>query len=66
MQNGTVRWYDEEKGFGFIIPDAGGRDVYFLFSNVESENHEISNNQRVEFEITLGRKGPEAIHIRPL
>ncbi len=64
MPRGIVRWYDQEKGFGFIIPDEGGKDVYVHNSNVDTANHELINLDRVEFEMTLGRKGPEAIHVR--
>jgi cold shock protein len=64
MPLGIVRWYDKEKGFGFIIPDGGGKDVYVHSSNIETENNELINFERVEFETTLGRKGPEAIHVR--
>ena len=66
MARGTVRWYDKEKGFGFIIPDDGGRDLYIQFSNIETDDHELMDNQRVEYETTLGRKGPEATHVRPI
>ena len=64
MARGMIRWYNQEKGFGFIIPDDGGKDVYVQSSNIETPSHELVDFQRVEFETTLGRKGPEAIHVR--
>lgn len=64
MPRGTVRWYNKEKGFGFIIPDDGGKDVYVQNTHIETPNEELSDFQRVEYETTVGRKGPEAIHVR--
>lgn len=66
MARGIVRWFNKEKGFGFIIPDEGGKDLYVHTSNVETPDHNLDDHQRVEFESSLGRKGPEAIHVRPL
>ena len=64
MARGTVRWFNQEQGFGFIIPDDGGKDIYVQSTNIETPNKELSDNQRVEYEPFLGRKGPEAIHVR--
>lgn len=64
MAKGTVRWYNKEKGFGFIIPDGGGKDVYVQSGHVDTPDHDLIDFQRVEFETTLGRKGPEAINVR--
>jgi CspA family cold shock protein len=64
MPKGTIRWYNKEKGFGFIIPDEGGKDVYVQSSNIETPDHNLDDFQRVEYEKTLGRKGPEAVHVR--
>ena len=66
MPTGTVKLYQESKGYGYIAPDTGGRDIFFDSSNVETPNHHISEGQRVEYEQVLGRKGPEAIKIRNL
>lgn len=63
---GTIRWFNKEQGFGFITPDDGGRDVYVQTANIETEDHDLLDGQRVEFEITLGRKGPEATQVHPL
>jgi CspA family cold shock protein len=64
MSRGIVRWYNKEKGFGFIIPDEGGKDVYVQSAHVDTPDQELMDNQRVEFELVLGRKGPEATHVR--
>ena len=61
---GTVKWFNQDKGFGFIAPDDGGRDVYVHVSNIDTPDHTISDGQRVEFEHSMGRKGPEAIKVR--
>ena len=66
MPKGTVKWFDKDKGFGFIAPDEGGRDVYMQSANIETEDHSIQDGQRVEYETALGRKGPEAVRIRPV
>jgi CspA family cold shock protein len=64
MSNGTVKWFNKEKGFGFIAPDAGTRDIYFQSVNIDTPDHSLEDGQRVEYESSLGRKGPEAIHIK--
>jgi CspA family cold shock protein len=67
MATGTVKWFYAEKGFGFIAPDDGGPDVFAHFSAITGggyRSHE--ENQKVEFEITQGQKGPQASNIRPL
>ena len=66
MARGIIRWYSKEKGFGFIIPDGGGKDIYLQGTNIETPDHELVDFQRVEYEITLGRKGPEAIHVKAI
>lgn len=66
MPTGTVKWFNKDKGFGFIMPDGGGRDIYVQTSHVETPDHDLQDGQRVEFESTVGRKGPEAIQVRPL
>jgi cold shock protein len=66
MPRGIIRWYNKDKGFGFIIPDEGGKDVYVQSSNIETSDHDLTDFQRVEYDTTLGRKGPEAIHVRPI
>lgn len=66
MAKGTVKWFNRDKGFGFIMPDEGGRDVYVQASNIETPDHNLSDGQRVEYETAVGRKGPEAVQVRGL
>ncbi len=66
MATGTVRLYHAEKGYGYIAPDSGERDIFFDINNVETPNRHIDEGQRVEYEQTFGRKGPEAIKIKTL
>lgn len=64
---GTVKWFNAEKGFGFIAPDEGGADVFVHYSAIQSSGYRsLEENQRVEFEITQGQKGPQADAVRPL
>ena len=67
MTQGTVKWFNGEKGFGFIAPDAVGADVFVHFSAINASGYRsLDENQRVEFEITQGPKGPQAANIRAL
>ena len=66
MPKGTIKWFNKEKGFGFVSPDDGSRDIYIQGVNIETEDHAIQDGQRVEYENSFGRKGPEAIHIKPI
>jgi CspA family cold shock protein len=67
MAQGTVKWFNGEKGFGFITPDGGADDVFVHFSAIQSSGYKtLDENQRVEFEITQGQKGPQAANVRPL
>ncbi|GAB3815665.1 hypothetical protein GCM10027605_63440 [Micromonospora zhanjiangensis] len=67
MAIGTVKWFNADKGFGFITPDGGGADVFAHFSAIQSSGYRsLDENQRVEFEVTQGQKGPQAENIRPL
>ena len=67
MAVGTVKWFNADKGFGFITPDDGGADVFAHFSAIATSGYRtLDENQRVEFEITQGQKGPQAENIRPL
>ena len=65
MAVGVVKWFNAEKGFGFITPDDGGADVFAHFSAISSNGYRsLDENQRVEFDITQGPKGPQAANIR--
>ncbi len=67
MTTGTVKWFNAEKGFGFITPDGGGPDVFAHYSAIAASGYRsLEENQKVEFEITQGQKGPQASDIRPL
>ena len=60
MATGTVKWFNAEKGFGFITEDGGG-EVFVHWSAIQSEGYkELKENQKVEFEVTAGDKGPQA------
>lgn len=60
MAAGTVKWFNAEKGFGFITQD-GGADVFVHFSAIQGDGYkELKENQRVEFEVRSGDKGPQA------
>jgi CspA family cold shock protein len=66
MAQGTVKWFNSEKGFGFITQD-GGPDVFVHFSAIESDGYrELRENQRVEFNVKDGDKGPQAENVVPV
>lgn len=66
MPIGTVKWFNAEKGFGFITPDDGTQDVFAHYSAIEAKGYRtLEEGQRVEFEVTDGQKGPQAANIRP-
>ena len=66
-QTGTVKWFNDGKGFGFIAQDNGGNDLFAHFSEIRSSGFKtLQENQRVEFDITQGQKGLQASNIRPV
>ncbi|HXS63393.1 MAG TPA: cold-shock protein [Streptosporangiaceae bacterium] len=65
MAQGTVKWFNPDKGFGFINIDGGDTDVFVHFSEIDSTGfRSLEENQRVEFEVTQGTKGPQAERVR--
>lgn len=65
MATGTVKWFNDAKGFGFITPDGGGEDVFAHFSAINANGFKsLAENQRVTFDITAGPKGKQASNIQ--
>ena len=67
MASGTVKWFNDEKGFGFITPDGGGDDLFVHHSNIQMGGFKtLKDGQKVEYEPAQGRKGMEATKVIPL
>ncbi|GGK61375.1 cold-shock protein [Nocardia camponoti] len=67
MTQGTVKWFNGEKGFGFIAQDGGGPDVFVHYSAISGSGFKsLDEGQRVEFEVGQGQKGPQAQDVRPI
>ena len=65
MASGTVKWFDEKKGYGFITPDEGGEDLFIHHSNIMMDGFKtLQEGQKVDYEAGEGRKGPEATQVR--
>ena len=65
MAQGTVKWFNAENGFGFIAQDGGGEDVFVHFSAIQTDGYKsLDENQKVEFDLTQGPKGPQAENVR--
>ena len=65
MATGTVKWFNDAKGYGFITPDGGGKDVFVHHTAIQSEGfRSLAEGEKVEFEVTEGPKGPQASNVR--
>lgn len=67
MPEGTVKWFNADKGYGFIQPAEGGEDLFVHFSAIQSEGFKtLDDGQRVSFNVGQGQKGPQATEVQPL
>jgi len=67
MSTGSVKWFNEAKGFGFIAPDSGGKDLFVHVSAIQGDGHKsLRENQKVSFDVTTGPKGDQAANIKSL
>ncbi len=65
MATGTVKWFSEQKGYGFIVPDDGGKDLFIHHSNIDAQGFRtLREGQKVEYEVGQGRKGLQATQVR--
>lgn len=65
MAQGTVKWFNAEKGYGFITPDGGGQDLFVHYSSIQADGYRtLDEGQSVEFEVGQGQKGPQAEQVR--
>ncbi len=66
MSTGTVKWFNDAKGFGFITPDDGSKDLFAHFSSIQAGGFKsLKENDKVQFDITQGAKGAQATNVRP-
>lgn len=64
MAQGTVKWFNGEKGFGFITPDDGAKDLFVHYSEIQGTGYRsLEENQRVQFDVQQGAKGPQAVGV---
>jgi len=67
VTEGTVKWFNAEKGFGFISVDGGGPDVFVHYSSIEGSGYKsLDEGQRVSFDVEQGQKGPQAARVQPV
>jgi len=66
MSAGTVKWFNDAKGFGFITPEDGGKDLFVHFSAIQGGGFKtLKENDKVQFDVTQGAKGEQATNVRP-
>ena len=66
MSAGTVKWFNDAKGFGFITPEGGGKDLFVHFSAIQGGGFKtLKENDKVQFDVTQGAKGAQATNVRP-
>jgi CspA family cold shock protein len=66
MATGIVKWFSDEKGYGFITPDGGGKDLFVHHTGIDGTGFKsLNEGDKVEFEATEGQKGPQATNVRP-
>ncbi|MBW3576878.1 MAG: cold-shock protein [Actinobacteria bacterium] len=66
MPQGTVKWFNADKGYGFIQPDEGGEDLFVHFSAIQVPGYKsLNEGQKVTYEVTQGQKGPQASNVQP-
>jgi len=64
---GTVKWFNESKGFGFITPEDGSKDVFVHFSAIQGSGfRSLAEGQKVQFDVEQGQKGPSAVNVQPV
>jgi CspA family cold shock protein len=67
MATGTVKWFSDEKGFGFITPDEAGKDLFVHHSGIQADGfRSLAEGAKVSFDEQEGQKGPQAVNVRPL
>ena len=63
---GTVKWFNDAKGFGFITPEAGGPDIFVHFTGIRGKGRRtLTDDAKVEYEVIEGQRGPQAVEVQP-